>query len=550
MKNLFANLGTKKIAGAVLVGATLLVGIGVINNFSGDSQKSANEIALSRFGKGAYNVTVGGGSSASRADLERRIAAGQDGYSARFLKGKADGTEPDEALSSDGAYAEGIRGGAGSGYGEGGADGSGYANGDTYQAFDSTYQQVAGEGEYDNAQGNTAFGERQFQAAQAAAAEAAGQGLKGKAGKNGKGGKGGAQAGGRNVRPATQINKLAASKGGSTFGSGGAGGGSFGSGAGSFGSGSGANGDNNTQVLPKPKMDKATDANAFKFGRAAGMGGFNIGGLSGSEVKGGEAKGRGAVNDLYMARMYSNKGAASQQEEGQKSLAEAAFDGSNPDNAGPTIEEGASIAQVASELSKGLQIDVPSLNNPEANPEEEGPSLEELIQKKAELEALQKKLKILQWATVLGALVFSILIAILKNIAVYGTIIAAIVTAVAALLLVGMGLWMKDIVDQMADPKFKDVNQAINFNGEYNSVLLISAMSALLVAAGWTNMWQNVWNSITSFFQGGAAAEGGFSIKAGLSAAKETAKVAEGFRLRDLFNIKKFLDTIFPKRNG
>ncbi len=502
MKNLFANLGTKKIAGAVLVGATLLVGIGVVNNFSGDSQKSANEIALSRFGKGAYDVTLGGSSSASRADLERRIAAGQDGYSARFLKGKADGTEPDEALSSDGAYAEGIRGGAGSGYGEGGADGSGYANGDAYQAFGSTYEQDFGVGEYDNAQGNTAFGEKQFQAAQAAAAEAAGQGLKGKAGKNGKGGKGGAQAGGRNVRPATQINKLAASKGGSTFGSGGAGGGSFGGGAGSFGSGSGANGDNNTQVLPKPKMDKATDANAFKFGRAAGMGGFNIGGLSGSEVKGGATQGRGAVNDLYMARMYSNKGAASQQEEGQKSLAEAAFDGSNPDNSGPIIEEGASIAQVASELAKGLEIDVPDPNDPNANPDE--PTVEDYIRQEAALKALQEKIsnKLLLLIGIVAAaaigLYFLVKAAYAAPLAWWFWVAAGVLSA-AALATIACFMWAGDnsivnMIKEMGDPeKFGLVNQGIDVGGKLTNTYILAAEMTALLGMCWIP-----WNSITS----------------------------------------------------
>ena len=250
--------------------------------------------------------------------------------------------------------------------------------------------------------------------------------------------------------------------------------------------------------------------------------------------------------------MYSNKAAVTQQEEGEKSLAEAAFDGSNPENMGPTIADGATIAQVASELSKGLQIDPPSIDNPEATPDEDdGPTLEERIQMEAELAKLQKKLTILKWATAIGALIFSILIAVIKDIAGYGTLVAGIITAVAALLLVGMGLWMKNIVDQMADPKFKYVNQTINFKGEYNTVLAVSLLSAALVAAGWTSMWKNAWNSIQSFFKGGAGAgaNGGFSVKTGFKAAKTANDAASGFRLRNLFSFKKWLNTIFPSKD-
>ena len=152
MKNIFSKLGTKTIAGAVLVGATFMVGLGVVNNFSDGKQKAANEVALSRFG----NRGTMGGSSASRADLERQMLAAQEGYSARFLKGKADGSDDGSSYSSDGAYEEGVRADEGFVYSSDGglskadfrmryynSDGS-YANGDMYNPFGSTYEQGEG----------------------------------------------------------------------------------------------------------------------------------------------------------------------------------------------------------------------------------------------------------------------------------------------------------------------------------------------------------------------------------------------------------------------
>ena len=107
MKNLFSKLGNKKVAGAILAGATLLVGLGVVNNFSGGSQKAANEAALSRFADNAYNKF---GSTSSRADLERQMSAGQDMNTARFMRGNSpEGISENDAYSSDGAYEEGVR---------------------------------------------------------------------------------------------------------------------------------------------------------------------------------------------------------------------------------------------------------------------------------------------------------------------------------------------------------------------------------------------------------------------------------------------------------
>ena len=153
---ILSKLGSKKIMGAILVMVTLVVGIGVISNFSDNDQKRANESALSQFGDNAYNTFPGG--AASRADLERQLSLGQDKNTARFFRGKSEGAEGDDAFSADGAYGEGLRtdegfvydestdygqegvqgaqGGTGFGYGYGaagaGAVGAGIAGGVDY----------------------------------------------------------------------------------------------------------------------------------------------------------------------------------------------------------------------------------------------------------------------------------------------------------------------------------------------------------------------------------------------------------------------------------
>ena len=112
-----------------------------------------------------------------------------------------------------------------------------------------------------------------------------------------------------------------------------------------------------------------------------------------------------------------------------------------------------------------------------------------------------------------------------------------------------MGVWMFNVIKDMQDPLFKDVNQGINWNGKIGSVISILTLSAGLVAAGWTNMWQNAWKTIQAFFKGGAGAgtNGGFSFKAGKEAAKAASEAAECFKLKDFFNIKKIIDNFFPK---
>lgn len=510
MKNIFSQLGTKKVAGIVLVGATLMVGLGVVNNFSGGSQKAANEAALARFTSGTSN-TFTSGSSASRADLERQMSATQSGYSARFLKGKADGTEAAEAFSSDGAYAEGIRSADGSVYGQGAENGF-------YQPFTSTYEQVEGGNEEDLTSQGSGYGEGQFRDVEAAAA-AASKGLKGKNAKNGK--SAGNQAG--QIRPATQINKMGASNGGSSFGSGGTGG-SAGGGARSFGAGdSVGGGDNNTRALPQNNI-KTPDMEAFKLGRSGGMGGFNNVGPNGRDYRGGQSQGNGAASDLQLAVAYSGKAVISNKSTEEKSLAEAAFDGSNPDDMTPSVEEGASVNRVASSLMGGLKVDLPDLKDTlDLEPE-----LQDTAQKAAELAALQKKLTGLQWATVIGALVLSIAIGIVKNIPVYGWFIAAVISVLAAGLLFFMGVKMYDIIAEMQDQKFKAVNQGIDIIGKQWAVGKTLVMSGLLVAAGWTNMWQNIWNGITELFSGGASAAAGGAAAEGAAQASTTAASTAG----------------------
>ena len=507
MKNMFSQLGTKKVAGVVLAGATLLVGLGVVSNFSG-SQKAANEAALSRFGDSAYNNFTGG-SSASRADLERQMSARQDGYSARFLKGKSDGTEPGEAYGSDGAYAEGVRADEGFVYGSDGAYGSGsgvnaaggaYANGETYNPFGSTYEQGAG-GIEEGSLGGSGLSESDFQAAQGAAAAAAGKGVKGKGGKSGKGGAESAAAGQRGkLRPATQINKLAASKGGSSFGSG-AGGGALGGGSASFGAGSAmGGGDNNTRALPQAGAGDA-NSQAFKFGRAGGMGGFNVG-FNGQEGKGGITKGRGAANDLYLATAYSGKALATRQDDGSKALAEAAFDGSNPEDIVSPIQEGASIDKVASTL-----LDANSMgglpNDIAAAMGKVGKTLQETAEQQAELAELQNQYYNKYVPLVLGTLGFGLAILILAQLwymypAAWWFGVAAGVVSLAALAFISYHLWgwggessansLLGLVEQMRDPdKFGPVNQGMEsqFNSMENWAYGISGGLTAILGLCW-----------------------------------------------------------------
>lgn len=509
MKNIFSK-GAKTVAGAVLVGATIMVGLGVVNNFSGGSQKAANEMALSRFDGSAYNNTTGG-SSASRADLEMQMSATQDGYRARFLKGKSDGTDASDAYSSDGAYEEGVRADEGfvyasnNPYGPNGSYGANgvygpngaYGNGDIYQPFNSTYEQgEAGIGE-DFSSDTASYGERQFQAAQAAAAAAVAEGKGSIDGKGNKASGKGAKNKGGKVRPATQINRLAASSGGSSFGSGGAGGSGYGSG--SFGGGSAmGGGDSNTRALPQTKPNQ-TDAEAFKFGRAGAIGGFNVG-LNGSEYKGGNSKGRGAAADLWLANAYSGKARASASTAGAKSLAAAAFDGSNPEELSPSIESDASPQTVTNSL-----FDTNGLGDSIA-PAIEGitQTFDELDQQEKDLRKLQDKIVGKYWLT----LVLSIIMAILLYgfvTAFYSTwnpwmLFGALVVTAGALAFIygmvhgfsnGFGATPGDdsilgMIEQMKDEeRFGMVNDNIDFDARINDANIFGYSMAGMIAGMW-----------------------------------------------------------------
>lgn len=498
MKNIFSNFGTKKVAGVVLAGATLLVGLGVVNNFSSSSQKAANEAALSRFGESAYNNFVGG-SSASRADLERQMSATQAGYGARFLKGKSEGVEPDEALSSDGAYAEGIRSNEGFVYGPGSVNGGAYGEGGVYNPINSTYEQNVGGQEFEGYDGKgSGYGEAQFQAAEAAAAAAA----KAAKGQNAKGGKGGQGNAARGIRPATQINKMAASDSKSTFGAGTGGSGGMSGGSASFDSGSTGSSDNNTRALPQANAQAGiSDGNAFKFGRAGGMGGFSAD-FKGAESRGGHNRSYSATTDMQMAAVYSNKAVASNKDVGQKSLAEAAFDGSNPEDITPTIPEGASIGQVASTLMSGSNINLPDAES--LIPPEVQDTLKETMKQQQELLALQKKIsnKLLGMIIAVAAMAVGLFFLVKAaysapwptNLILF---IAASVLSTAALLTIAGCLWwgdnsIIDMIKQMGDQdKFGLVNQGIDVGGKITSTYMISAELALLLGMCWIP-WGNI----------------------------------------------------------
>ena len=500
MKNIFSNFGTKKVAGVVLAGATLLVGLGVVSNFSDNGQKAANEAALARFGNSSYNSFMGGGSS--RADLERQMSAGQDGYSARFLKGKSDGTDADEAFSSDGAYAEGMRGdgsyGPGGAYGVNGS-GSGADNG-VYQSIDSTYQQVVGGQEFegDNGKGSGAYGEAKFQAAQNAAAAAAAKGVKGNAAKGGKGTNGQA-AGGRGIRQGTQMNKLAASSGGSSFGKGG-GGSSSGFDGGSASLGGSTGGDNNTRALPQTDVKGGTgDSNAFKFGRAGGIGGFDTG-FNGKEAKGGNSHSSGAAGDLQLATAYSVKGAGSKQAVDQKSLAEAAFDGSNPEDIATTIPDNATIDQVSSALMGGMDIDLPDGGS--IIPPEVEDDLKEVAKQQTELAKLQQKLSSkLLWmigtVAVMAIALFFLVKAAYAAPAAWWFWVAAGALSLIALGTIALFMWagedsIVNLIKQMGDEeKFGLVNQGVDVGGKLTQAGITAASLAALLGLCWIP-----WNSV------------------------------------------------------
>ena len=428
MKNMLSKLGTKKVAGALLAAATVLVGVGVVSNFSGGGQREANDAALSRFSDSAYNNFSG--SAASRAALERRMNAGQDMNTARFLRGKDGGME-DEAYSSDGAYAEGMRGDEGFVYGayEGGAGGVNGADrvasaDGAYQPFNSTYDVEEGGMDPSVLTGAKEYGAQQFQEIQQQASAAVGAGAKGiasqiagakgAAGANGKSSV--AEGGNSNVagvgtlRPATQVNKLASSNGGgSSFGGGT--GGAKGGGSSSSG-GASVKGDNNTRALPKNGEAQGADgAKAFQLGRGGTMGGFQTGKNGNSKEGRGKGGGDSSVaNSLLRASRLSSKATATKETEGAKNLADAAFDGQEEDaGTGATIGAGATVGRVANALKSASSSN--SFNSSDLNSKDPFKEIESQMEA---LQELNKDIRIkyrwtLIWTIAIGLLAASAL---------------------------------------------------------------------------------------------------------------------------------------------
>lgn len=513
MKNLLTKLGSKKVIGAVLVMVTLVVGLGVVSNFSGDDQKSANEAALSNFNDNAYNNSIYS-SSASRRDLERQMSAQQDKNTARFLRGKSEGIDEDDAWSSDGAYGEGVRNGEGFVYGEG-ANGRGGVNG-AYDPSDPMYAQAGGVDENGVPYGvNGVYGDgTQDLGVDENGVPYGVNGVRGgAAGYGAAGGEGSAagEAGAKDqssaaakaakakrdrerankLRRATQINKLAASSGGSSWGS--MGGGAAGGGAASVGS---VNTDKNTRALPSTEAINAKDinANAFKMGRGGTMGGYNTARGNGAGDNNSKDGSRTAINSMLYANNASI-GATKKIAEGAKSLAEDAFlqDGGN--DGGTLVEDGATIREAVAELDRaGASHHQPSFD---------GIGFEDEYAAKTEkLEGLQQDLrnsyKKLILSTLGLALAICVLAALGKALFEYGEefqkIIGAIIMALAALLwftssvyVAGKYSSISDIIDQIKSPDLSPVNDDVSMEGMRNwagftfGACEVALMSSLII---------------------------------------------------------------------
>lgn len=335
IKNILAKIGSKKVAGAILVVATLLVGVGVISNFSDGSQKAANDAALSRFNDNAFNNFSG--DSINRAALERQMSAQQNVNTARFIQGKSnqDSVYENDAFSSDGAYAEGVRGDEGFVYGDG----------SVYDPSNPMYVASA----YDE-NGNPiadAYGAN-------GAAYGGADGSSDEAGAKGadKGNKNNLKNRNKNRNASqTQLNKLAGSSSARSSYGGASGGGSMSGGGANFSAAMNGR-DSATRALPQNnvQIEDSAAAKAFRNGRAGAMGGFNVARAGGAVENAGKGDRGGAAADLQVAMAYSGKAIASDVEARAKLLAQAAFDGSNPEEIGATIESGSTIQQVANEL--------------------------------------------------------------------------------------------------------------------------------------------------------------------------------------------------------
>ena len=493
IKNIIAKLGSKKVAGAILVMATLLVGIGVISNFS-DDQKIANDAALSRFNDNAFNNF--NSDTASRAALERQMSAQQDKNTARFLQGKNNqtGMDEDDAFSSDGAYAEGVRSDEGFVYGDGVAyDPSNprYVAG----AYDENGNLVMdGSGSFNRTMQGGAYGADGSEGANDEA------GAKGANGKN-KGAKGKNKI--KNT-PQTQLNRLAASSGSNAYGS--SGGGSSAGGRANINTGTFR--DSNTRALPNNTQIAENDINvkAFRNGRGGAMGGMNVARSSGGLSDTGKGnRGSGAASDLQLATAYSGKALASNADARAKMLAQAAFDGSNPEEIGATIESGATIQKVANELMGGnTSNSLPNgFNNGMQQIKEE---LDNLQNQQEKLSQLQKDLTKRYLQLLLGTIGFFTAIAILvacNN--VYTTIAAGVLTGVAALFIAAQlwgGDWgIFDIIRKMGSDELSGVNQGINLQGKKIIAGAAGVLCGVIIGLAWTKAVTKVIKTIGKFFK-------------------------------------------------
>lgn len=490
IKNILAKIGSKKVAGAILVVATLLVGVGVISNFSDGSQKAANDAALSRFNDNAFNNFSG--DSINRAALERQMSAQQNVNTARFIQGKSnqDSVYENDAFSSDGAYAEGVRGDEGFVYG----DGSVYDPSNPMyvaSAYDENGNPIAG-----------AYGAN-------GAAYGGADGSSDEAGANGanKGNKNNLKNRNKNRNASqTQLNKLAGSSSARSSYGGASGGGSMSGGGANFSAAMNGR-DSATRALPQNnvQIEDSASAKAFRNGRAGAMGGFNVARAGGAVENAGKGDRGGAGADLQVAMAYSGKAIASDVEARAKLLAQAAFDGSNPEDIGATIESGSTIQQVANDLM-GVNGDSslpPALSSALQDLKKE---LGELERQQEELKKLKEKLKDRYIKLLAGTLAFFVAIAILvacNNI--YTTIAAGVATAAAALF-IAMQLWggdygIFDIIRKMGSDDLSMVNQGIDIGSKKVIAGAAGVLCGVIIGLAWTKAVTKVVKSIGKFFK-------------------------------------------------
>lgn len=517
MKNILAKLGSKKVMGAVLVMVTLVVGLGVISNFSGTDQKQANEAALSRFEDNAYNKNFYG-NGVSRADLERQLSAQQDRNTARFLRGSSDGTDENDAYSADGAYAEGVKSDESFVYGDAGYQGGqGGVNG-AYDPSNPMYAQggvdengfpygaEGSEGAYADGL-NGGFDENGvpygagYAGAQGAAGysqggenassdEAAAEGESSAAAKARKAKQARERA--NRARRETQINKLANSGGSSSWGSFGGGAGTGGAGAMSMG---GIGGDNASRALPS--ADAGLDninAKAFKLGRGGAMGGYNVARGGGAAADNGKGGDRSAIQSALTAARFSQKGVASNVTEGAKSRADAAFDGSEADT-GSTIDAGATIGAVNS-----------ALRDPGTNPTiprgfDLGDFDDGITEKTEKITQLQKDLKNIYKELIFGALAFAVGIWALCQIArgagpyawIFWVAAALVCTAGIIYTLSKLGVFgnswsLLEKIKAMQSDDLAPVNEKLGFTGMRTCAWMTFGVLQLVMGLAFTNI--------------------------------------------------------------